>query len=94
MTVLAPIRNGKTGGPRRVIAVQQHDLVGDFMDADALAAEAMYANSAALQLLQRVPRDAAVEQAILAIHDTHDRLKALRRGLQTSSGRYDKPNGQ
>lgn len=92
MTAAAPVRINAKRRPVQII-VPRASLVGAFMDADSLAAEAMYANGAAIQLLQRVSRDAAVEQAIVAAHDTHDRLKALRRGLQASSGRYDKPEG-
>lgn len=80
----------RTGGPRRTIEVEQHELVGAFMDADSLAAEALFANGAAVQLLRRLPAGAAVEQAILATRDAQDALKALRTRVQTYSGRFDR----
>lgn len=87
MTVATPTRSRRRPV---VVAIERSVLVGAFMDADALAAEAMYANGAAIQLLRRIAGEAAVEQAVVAAHDTHDRLTALRRGLRASSGLYDR----
>lgn len=89
-----PATNGhaKPGGPRHRVEIDRHELVGAFMDGDTLATEAAYANGAALQYLIGLPRDAATEQAILALHETHDKLTALIRRMRLSSGLYDKPS--
>lgn len=91
MTVLAPERNGKRGGPPHLLTVPRAQIVGDFMDAMSLASEAMFASGAALQLLRRLPASTAAEQALIAANDSHDRITALRDGLRAASGRYDKP---
>ena len=88
---IATAPRAKTGGPRHRIEVERHEIVGAFMDAGSLVSEAMYANGAALQLLRRLPAGAAVEQALIATHDTSTRLSKAAAVLREWSGRYDKP---
>jgi DNA-binding FadR family transcriptional regulator len=92
--VTAPTRfTSVTNGHRRpvVIEVERHQLVGDLMDWQALAQEAMYANGAALQILTRLEPDAAVYEAIRATHDTHARLMQLLIHLRAIAGLFDRP---
>lgn len=100
MTATLPARPTTTptngNGSRRPvrIEIEQHELVGLCMDGDTLASEAAYANGATLQLLLTLPRDAAIEQAIVATHEAHEKLMALIRRMRTAAGHYDqRPNG-
>jgi len=91
MTATVARPKAPTNGQRRPvrIEVERHQLVGDLMDWQALATEAMYANGAALQILTHVDKDAAVYEAIRSVHDTHARLMQLLVHLRAAAGRLD-----
>ena len=93
MTATAARVKPATNGHRRpaLIEVQKHELVGDILDWQALAQEAMYANGAALQILTHVEPDVAIYEAIRATHDTHARLMQLLLHLRASAGLFDRP---
>ena len=81
-----------TNGKRRPveIAVERSELVGRLMDAASLAAEAITANGASLQTVQRLPAGPWRTEMQMAHHFTHDRLTALLSELRTACGVYDK----
>jgi hypothetical protein len=81
----------RTNGHRRPVRleVDRHELVGQVLDWQALAAEALLTNGAALALLDGFPRDALVYEAIRATHDTHARLMQLLADLRAAAGDLD-----
>lgn len=82
--------NGKHAQPRPVrILVDRHQVVGQVMDWQAMAQEAMYANGAALQILIRLDGDPLVYEAVRATHDTHARLSRLISELRKAAGELD-----
>ena len=91
MTVTAahPATNGKTGGPRHVLTVDQHELVGMCMDLATLASEAIAANGYSLQTVMRLPPGTWRTEMQTAHHDTHDRLTRLLAAARLAAGRYD-----
>lgn len=91
MTATLVARKPTTNGHRRPvqIAVDRHQLVGDLMDWQTLAREAMYANGAALQIINGFERDALVYEAIAATHDAHARLSRLVAVLRLAAGQLD-----
>jgi predicted glycosyl hydrolase (DUF1957 family) len=93
MTSTATRVRPATNGQRRPVLVQvpKHQLVGQVMDWQALAQEAMYANGAALQILNGFERDAAVYEAMRAVHDTHNHLAQLLAHLRAAAGLLDRP---
>jgi hypothetical protein len=94
MTVSAPSRNGKRGGPRHVVTVERHALVGDLLDWQALVREALDANGYSLQTVLRLPAGPWRSEMQAAHIDIHDRLNNLLARLRTASATYDgKPAG-
>lgn len=91
MTVAARPTNGKaaTGGPRHVITVERHVLVGLFMDFEALASEAITANGYSLQTVLRLPAGPWRQEMQAAHIDTHERLVRLLNEARLAAGRYD-----
>jgi hypothetical protein len=89
-------RNGhKTGGPQLKLLVPQHELVGDVMDWQALAEEAIDANGASLETVLRLPPGPWRDELQRAHHYAHDRLLALLIELRMAAGKYDgRPAGQ
>jgi hypothetical protein len=82
-----------TNGHRRPvrIEVERHQLVGDLMDWQALAQEARDANGAALSIINRFERDAAVYEAMRCMHATHNNLAQLLAHLRAAAGLLDRP---
>jgi hypothetical protein len=81
----------RTNGHRRPVRLEidRHQLVGQVLDWQALAAEALVTNGAALAILDGFPRDALVYEAIRATHDTHARLMQLLADLRAAAGDLD-----
>lgn len=91
MTVIALPTNGraKPGGPRHVIEVERHELVGRLMDLQSLAAEAIDANGASLQTVLRLPPGPWRTEMQMAHIATHEALVKLIAEVRMATGRYD-----
>ena len=90
MTVQAPA-DPRTNGKRRPVRIEisQADVVGEFMDLETLASEAIAANGYSLQTVLRLPPGTWRTEMQAAHIDTHDRLTRLLNAARLAAGRYD-----
>lgn len=82
--VSAPARR-----PTRV-AVDRHELVGELIDYQTLANDAMSANGAGLQMALRLPEGVWRSELQRTHHDVHDALVQLIARLRAAAGDYDR----
>lgn len=75
------------------VTVDRHALVGDLMDLEALAREAVHANGCSLATVLRLPAGPWRDEMQAAHHATHDALVALYNAARMAAGRYDHTNG-
>ena len=88
MTATAPVRTNGTRRPVR-IEVSRSEVVGEFMDLETLASEAIAANGYSLQTVMRLPVGPWRTEMQTAHIDTHDRLTRLLNAARLAAGRYD-----
>ena len=82
-------RNGKRGGPPERITLPRAELVGNLMDLQVLAEEAIDANGASLQQVMRMPAGPWRDEMQRAHIAAHQSMKRLLIRARLGAGRYD-----
>lgn len=72
-----------------VLEVPRAEIVGELMDLQTFATDAITANGAALQLVLRLPPGPWRDELQRTHHDAHDALSALREAIRTRTSTYE-----